>query len=277
MNLNFKIIFVITAAFVLIGTNSAFAETYTINIPTGAADPNAPYFWQSEKDGRATGEIAIKPGDTVEWSNADTAFHTVTSGLSPDLGGDEKGDGLFDSGFFSVGESWSHKFTEEGKYPYFCTIHPWMTGIVFVESEFSVIYGVGDDAGDGTTTFDVEYDFNRVIADATVDEEQKAITFTLVGKPQNNDHSLTLLLPKDLISNPNVVWIDGKTTDDFEVVSEGGSNIMTIPVTETTEQVTILGTAVVPEFGALTAIVLVVAMFAVIFASSKSKIIPKLS
>ncbi|MFB5645498.1 MAG: plastocyanin/azurin family copper-binding protein [Nitrosopumilaceae archaeon] len=269
-------IFAVSVIFVLFGTSSAFAETYTINIPTGAADPNAPYFWQSEKDGKATGEITIKPGDTIEWSNADTAFHTVTSGVSPDLGGDGA-DGQFDSEFFSVGESWSHKFTESGTFPYFCSIHPWMTGIVIVESGFSVIRNVGDDAGDGSTTFDVEYDFNRVIADATVDVEQKAITFTLVGKTKNNDNTLTLYLSKNLISNPNVVWVDGKTVSDFKVVSEGGINVVTIPVTETTEQVTILGSSVVPEFGALTAIVLATSMVAIIFATSRSKIIPKLS
>ena len=276
MKFNFKIIIVASVIFVLFGTNSVFAQsTYTINIPTGAADPNAPYFWQSEKDGSATGEIHVLPGDTVKWSNADTAFHTVTSGISPDLGG-EGPDGIFDSEFFSVGESWSYRFTDEGSYPYFCTIHPWMTGIVVVESAFSVIQNVGDDAGDASTTFDVEYDFNRVIADATVDEDQKAITFTLVGKPQNDDNTLTLHLPKDLISNPNVIWADGKPITNFEVIPEGGMNVVTIPVTETTQQVTILGTSVVPEFGALTAIVLATSMIAVIFAVSRSKIISKI-
>ena len=276
MKLNFKIIIVVSVIFVLFGTNSVFAQsTYTINIPTGAADPNQAYFWQSEKDGDTSGEIHVLPGDTVKWSNADTEFHTVTSGFSPDLGG-EGPDGIFDSKLFSVGESWSYRFTDEGTYPYFCTIHPWMTGFVVVKSAFSVIQNVGYDAGDGSTTFDVEYDFNRVIADAIVDEDQKAITFTLVGKPQNNDNTLTLYLSKDLISDPNVIWVDGESVTNFEVISEGGINVVTIPVTETTEQVTILGTSVVPEFGVLSTVVLATSMIAVIFAVSRSKIISKI-
>jgi len=274
---NFKIIIVVSVIFVLFGTNSAFAQsTYTINIPTGAADPSAPYFWQSEKDGDASGEIHVLPGDTVEWANADTEFHTVTSGISPDLGG-EGPDGIFDSKLFAVGKSWSYRFTDEGAYPYFCTIHPWMVGIVVVESAFSVIQNVGDDAGDGSTTFDVEYDFNRVIADATVDEDQKAITFTLVGKPQNDDNTLTLYLSKDLISNPNVIWADGESVINFEVISEGGINKVIIPVTETTEQVTILGSSVVPEFGVFSSVVLATSMIVVILAVSRSKIISKIS
>jgi len=276
VKLNFEIIITVTVIFALFSANSAFAETtYTINIARGSADPNAPYFWQSEKDGDATGEIHVLSGDTVEWSNADTALHTVTSGISPALGG-EGPDGIFDSEVMSIGESWSQKFTDDGAYPYYCTLHEWMVGIVVVESTFSVIQNVGDDAGDGSKTFDVEYEFNRVIADATVDEDQKAITFTLVGKSQNDDNTLTLYLSKDLISNPNVIWADGNSVTNFEVISEGGINVVIIPVTETTEQVTILGSSVVPEFGALTAIVLATSMIAVIFAVSRSKIISKI-
>jgi len=276
VKLNFEIIITVTVIFALFSANSAFAETtYTINIARGSADPNAPYFWQSEKDGDATGEIHILPGDTVEWSNADEALHTVTSGISPALGG-EGPDGIFDSEVMSIGESWSQKFTDDGAYPYYCTLHEWMVGIVVVESAFSVIQNVGDDAGDGSKTFDVEYEFNRVIADATVDEDQKAITFTLVGKSQNDDNTLTLYLSKDLISNPNVIWADGNSVTNFEVISEGGINVVIIPVTETTEQVTILGSSVVPEFGALTAIVLATSLIAVIFAVSRSKIISKI-
>ncbi|KAG2479917.1 MAG: exported protein of unknown function, partial [Nitrosopumilales archaeon] len=60
MKFNFKIIIVVSVIFVLFGTNSVFAQsTYTINIPTGAADPQAPYFWQSEKDGDTSGEIHV--------------------------------------------------------------------------------------------------------------------------------------------------------------------------------------------------------------------------
>ena len=77
MNLNFKIIIAVGVIFALFGTNSAFAETYNINIPTGAADRNQAFFWSSEKDGDTSGKITIKPGDAVEWANADTAFHTV--------------------------------------------------------------------------------------------------------------------------------------------------------------------------------------------------------
>ncbi len=75
----------------------AFAQTsYDVNIPTGASDQNAPYFWQSEKDGSTTGVVEILIGDTIVWKNADTSFHTITSGSEA-----EGPDGLFDSKEFA--------------------------------------------------------------------------------------------------------------------------------------------------------------------------------
>lgn len=272
MNLNFKIIVMGAIACFLLGSNSAFAQsTYTINIPTGAGDPNAPFFWQSEKDGSATGEIHIKPGDTVKWSNADTALHTVTSGNPTD-----GPDGIFDSQVLNRGESWSQRFPDEGTFRYYCVLHEWMTGVVYVESAHSIVYDVGKNAGDGLTTFDVEYDFNRVVADARVDVDQKAIEFTLVGKAKNDDHTLVLYLSKELIKNPNVIWADGKSITDFKVKSEGGINVVTIPVTDTTERVTILGSSVVPEFGIMTLLILATSLIAIIFVSIRSKIMLKI-
>ena len=79
--------------------------------------------------------VNAKAGDTVAWTNDDTLFHTVTSG-SPSSGG-ETGK-AFDSGLSGTtalttkGKTFSHKFTEKGEFPYFCQLHPTMTGKVVV-------------------------------------------------------------------------------------------------------------------------------------------------
>lgn len=274
--MSFKIIILFSVSFALLGTEYAFAQTtYTINMPTGSASQKAPYYWQVERTGNTDGEVTINVNDFVEWENADTAIHTVVSGAPPEIGGIGP-DGIFDSGAMSVGSSFRFQFTETGVYDYYCTLHPWMVGAITVKSALKVLPNVGEDVGDGATTFDVEYSFNRVVADATIDVKEKAITFTLVGKPVDDNNVLTLYLPKGLISNPNVIWADGNAVTDFEVTSEKGISVVKIPVTKTTEQVTILGSSVVPEFGALTAIILASAMATIIFVTSKSKIIPKI-
>ncbi|HEX7051172.1 MAG TPA: cupredoxin family copper-binding protein [Longimicrobiales bacterium] len=69
----------------------------------------------------APAEIQVAPGTTVVWTNNDPLAHTVTAD-----------DGTFDSGNIEPGASWSHTFTEPGRYAYHCTPHPFMTAVVVV-------------------------------------------------------------------------------------------------------------------------------------------------
>lgn len=70
----------------------------------------------------APATITVKVGTTVTWTNKDTVRHTVTAD-----------NGLFDSGLFGKGESFSYTFTEAGTYSYFCIPHTYMKGVVVVE------------------------------------------------------------------------------------------------------------------------------------------------
>lgn len=264
----------IAIIFVPLSANLAYAqETYVINIPTGAASIDAPYFWQSEKDGDTSGKITINAQDSVRWENADTAAHTVTSGTPKD-----GPDGLFDSSLFGPGKDFEYQFKVGGNFDYFCIVHPWMIGVVMVTSELQIIPSVGAKVGDGKTTFDVEYKYNKKIASATVDEKQKAITFEIVGKAKSEDHTLFLMLPKSLISQPYVIWVDGNQISDFKITDKGGLNEVVIPMQEKSERLTIIGASVVPEFGAITMIILGIGLLSFMAISLKTKRIsfPKL-
>tara|TARA_B100000029_G_C17526686_1_gene941882 strand:+ start:17 stop:1618 length:1602 start_codon:yes stop_codon:yes gene_type:complete len=69
----------------------------------------------------------ISSGDIVTWINNDDAIHVVVSG-DPNSGPN----GLFDSGFLKMNESFSFEFSSEGNYSYYCTLHPWMNGVISV-------------------------------------------------------------------------------------------------------------------------------------------------
>jgi hypothetical protein len=267
VNNSLTITLLITIFAISIQTNYAFAQTtYTINIPTGAGSPEAPYFWQNEKDGSTNGEITIAVSDYVDWENADTVGHTITSGTPKD-----GPDGKFDSSLIDPGKSFVYQFTEPGRYPFFDMVHPWMTGVVIVGTSMQVIPNVGHDAGDGKTTFDVEYDFNRLVASARVEQDQKSITFELVGKPKSDDNTLTLMLPKTLISGPYIIWADGKQITDFQMSSDGGINQVKIPLNSNSEIVTITGTSVVPEFGPVSMAILAAGIFGLIVLSLRAQ------
>ena len=67
-------------------------------------------------------KVVIGVNNTVVWVNDDTALHTVTSTAR-----------LFDHQL-QPGQRASYTFTRPGRYEYFCTVHPWMQGVVEVVS-----------------------------------------------------------------------------------------------------------------------------------------------
>lgn len=67
--------------------------------------------------------LTINKDDTVIWTNADYVVHTVSSDISREL----------DSGRFSTGVQFSHKFNTTGTYKYHCNIHPNMKGTITVQ------------------------------------------------------------------------------------------------------------------------------------------------
>jgi plastocyanin len=66
--------------------------------------------------------LTVPVGTTVTWTNSDDIPHTSVST-----------DGVFKSKVLDTDEKFSYTFTKAGTYPYYCTIHPKMTGQVVVQ------------------------------------------------------------------------------------------------------------------------------------------------
>lgn len=67
--------------------------------------------------------VNISVGDTVRWTNLATSTpHTSTSDS-----------GVWNSGTLNHGQSYDHQFTTTGGFPYHCSIHTYMRGIVLVQ------------------------------------------------------------------------------------------------------------------------------------------------
>lgn len=67
-------------------------------------------------------EVTIPAGATVTWVNRDDVPHTVTAN-----------DRAFNSGALDTDGQYAHSFATPGTYPYFCAVHPHMTGTVIVK------------------------------------------------------------------------------------------------------------------------------------------------
>ncbi len=95
-------------------------ENATVIIPNGnSAIANKGFFVPLN--------LEVMRGTTVTWQNEDNIGHVIQS---------QDGHGnlvsMFNSGILNTGDTFSYKFVKPGVYNYFCTIHPWRTGVVTV-------------------------------------------------------------------------------------------------------------------------------------------------
>ncbi|HME82070.1 MAG TPA: cupredoxin family copper-binding protein [Candidatus Eremiobacteraceae bacterium] len=68
-------------------------------------------------------KVTIVAGTAVVWKNQDDDPHTVTAD-----------DGSFDSKGLGQGDTFRYVFVKPGTYPYHCSAHPYMKGVVIVET-----------------------------------------------------------------------------------------------------------------------------------------------
>jgi predicted lipoprotein with Yx(FWY)xxD motif len=84
-----------------VATTAPDHKTINVNIQSFAFSPQ---------------EVKINRGDTVVWTNSDSAPHTVSSDSGKEL----------DSGTLSKGQTFSHTFDSAGTFAYHCSNHPSM-------------------------------------------------------------------------------------------------------------------------------------------------------
>ena len=138
-----------------------------------------------------------------------------------------------------------------------------LAGSSFAE-DYKIFSGVGKDAGDGMTTYDVQYSSVKNIVSASVSTKDKSVNFVLVGKTDTNS-TLILKLPTGLISGPFIgVFEDGQIITNFTTTDEVGDTAISIPINPLTENISIVGTTVVPEFGPIAIIVLAISIVAIV-------------
>ena len=215
-------------------TGNALAETLKVQIPAGSSTPFSKIHFMPN-------EVSVRAGDKVQWGNADSVTHTVTSG-SLETGPT----GLFDSGHLKPGDQFVWLFNENnvGEIKYFCTIHPWMIGIVNVvdlESDFKIYHNVGAEVSDSPV--DIPYKVQRSLVSVEVDPTRNMVLFNFAGKI-NNDKFI-VRLPEELIKNPQAVWLDDIQIQDYEIKKPDGFTTLTLTLKETTQQVKVVGTAVI--------------------------------
>ena len=101
-------------------------------------------------------------------------------------------------------------------------------------------------------------------------------TSLIITIETTTDGELMITLPKDVIDGIFFVLVDGEETMYTEEVNDNSSTLI-IPFYNGTEEIEIIGTFVIPEFGTIVVLVLAIAIITIITITSKSRlsIMPK--
>ncbi len=279
-------LFALLAVFSIIAiTPSAFAAhgeggmSATVTNAPGSSTPGC----EETDDCFVPSTVVITAGGTVTWENTDTAAHTASSGTA--AGGP---DGVFDSSLIMAGGSYSVTLDDEGTYPYFCMVHPWMQGTVIVEAEAAhgddhagemEEMGHGDEhAASGIE--DLSDQFTATVTSGVIhhigaNSDDDTLLVHLFGADDDGELKITL---NSKIITP---FDDGSyfvLINNEEVEFEQMGRTLHIEYDAGTEKIEIVGSHVVPEFGTIAMIILAVAIVSIIAITTKTKIslIPRL-
>ena len=274
-------------------TPAAFADHSEVTI-VPAAGSGAPGC-ELEADGCYLPTTAtVDVGGVVIMTNTDSAAHTYTSG-TPDGGPD----GVFDTSLLMVNNSFEWNPMTVGEQPYFCMVHPWMVGVIIVQEieDHETMETKDHETKDHETkdhetmeTKDheeeiyVELDHDITGGSVTEMEIDMESTSLIVEIDSDSDGSITITLPRDVIDatfneadDDLFVIVDGEEVD-YDETTTSTDRTLTIAFPAGTEEIEIIGTFVVPEFGTVAVMILAVAIISIVAISAKSRlsIMPRL-
>ena len=127
--------------------------------------------------------------------------------------------------------------------------------------------------------FSVKYSIeNGTVTAAYIDIETKSLIIVIDSL---DDGVVTLTLPNSLIMSDEYgyfILLDGEEANNYDESTTSSSTTLTVPFNAGTEEIEIIGSWVVPEFGAIAGLVLAVAIISIIVLSAKTRlnVIPKI-
>ena len=271
-------------------TPAAFADHSEVTVEA-AMGSGAPGCEETPEGCYIPSTATVDVGGVVIFSNPDSAAHTFTSG-DPTM--PETVQVLFDSSLVMAGSTYEWSPTEVGDVPYFCMVHPWMQGVIIVQEveaeeevhDEEVETHNDDDDAMAETHEDLYVTLDHDISGATVTEMEIDMDSTslIIEIDAIDNGSITVTLPRDVIDatingedDDLFVIVDGEEVD-FEESKTSADRTLTIAFPAGTEEIEIIGSFVVPEFGTIAVMIFAIAVISIIAVSSRSRlsIMPKL-
>ena len=259
-----------TVAMMAVITPTAYAAEVEVKNAPGSSVPGC----EETNECFIPSPVNIAIGDTVTWVNDDTAAHTSTSGSAAD-----GPDGNWDSSLIIAGSEFQNTFDEAGEFPYFCMVHPWMTGMVIVGEamdgeameEGVMVMITSDPVGQGET-MSVMVEITDMEGNMVehVNYNVKATQNGEVVLDDQGVHDHDGSMSHETSALPADASGDSPVDVEVEFLGFGIDPPFTGPIGYMEEA------QVVPEFGTIAVMILGVAIVSIIAVTSRSKVIPRL-
>jgi len=241
---NSQIIILFLVVSLFFGVNSAFADPHTIE--TADNDLAVPGCLETQVGCYTPNTTTVDVGHIVTMTNTDsTGIHTFTSGTVDGFA--PSPDGIFDSGMLmKPGDSFEYTATTAGNFPYYCTLHVWMQGVLIVQ-EAEVIPPSSSSGNINVSGTTVSYSIiGGQLQSIMPDEDANSLIISITA---TDNGSLTLTIPRTVLDSllgngyddDFFVLVDDKEVD-FDETTTSTDRTLTIAFPTRTEQIEIIGT-----------------------------------
>ena len=272
MSTHLKVFTLFAILIASIGGGSAFAQIVEPIVVT------------TDKEAYADGEIVVISGEVRELLSGFpvtlqvlAANGNIVTLAQLEVGADKK----FGTELTSGGPLWRSEGTYTVKVLYGTEARTSETTFEFGGSIGTMPKPTGPTIGVDRTNFVLSYTITGgSVLSVTPDDEANSL---IIAIDTTSDGQLTITLPRELIDakingqdDDFFVLIDGEEVE-FEESTTSTDRTLTISFPDGAEEIEIIGSFVVPEFGTITAMILAIAIISIIAISAKTRlsILPK--
>ena len=259
---------------------NAFAQTPTTSTLTPSTAPTAPAITVStDKNSYVAGDTlvisgqvrAVVPGTPLTVQILDSNTNLIQIAQI-----DISSDGKFTKSFLASGPLWKSNGVYTVKVQYGLPNVTTETTFTFQSSvaPISNVFQVKDP--NSQQTFSVNYTITGgSVNSMTIDAQSISL---IVSINSTSDGSITLQIPRTLMDAKTssgqddsfIILIDGAEVKPQSESANGDYRTLTIPFLQGDQDIEIIGTQIVPEFGPIAALVLAIAIISIIAVSAKT-------
>jgi predicted secreted protein with PEFG-CTERM motif len=133
------------------------------------------------------------------------------------------------------------------------------------ENVDKILHNVGAEYDSRGKGFEVHYLLNGTLSpEVIIKPQEKKIKFTIETEIKEGDKWIGLILHEDLLYLPIRAYVDGVHEPDAIVSGVGETSTLYVPIKPGVKEIEVQGVSVIPEFGVIAPIVLLISFASIL-------------